>query len=139
MTAGTGKKTFQKVDIFLAELAECGNVKLSAAKAKLSRSQLYNKRKADEAFAAAWSEAEALGNAALEDEARRRAYNGWLEPVFHKGSRCGTVRKYSDTLMIVLLKAHMPEKYQDRQKLEHTGKDGAPLTVNIIRFSEDGQ
>lgn len=133
------KKTLQKIDIFLATLAESGNVTLAAAKAKLSRTQLYNKRKADDAFGKAWAEAETLGNAALEDEARRRAYNGWLEPVFHKGAKCGTVRKFSDTLMIVLLKAHMPEKYQERQKLEHTGKDGAPLTVNIIRFSEDGQ
>jgi hypothetical protein len=59
-----------------------------------------------------------LGVAALEDEARRRAYEGWEEPVWHKGVNCGTVRKFSDTLLIVLLKAHMPEKYRENIKID---------------------
>ncbi len=58
---------------------------------------------------------------ALEDEARRRAYDGWLEPVFHKGVKVGTVRKFSDTLLIVLLKAHKPEKYRENIKMDVSG------------------
>ena len=118
----TEQKTPKKVDVFLASLAENGNVMQAAKKAKLSRTQLYNKRKADEAFASAWAEAEALGVAALEDEARRRAFEGWLEPVFHKGQRCGTVRKFSDILLIVLLKAHKPEKYRENINMNLSGE-----------------
>jgi hypothetical protein len=119
MAAAKKKKTTQKttpkkrVEKFLSALAEYGNVKEAARIAIMDRRQLYRKRKNDAAFAAAWEEAEALGVSAVEDEARRRAYEGWDEPVFHKGAVCGTVRKFSDTLLIVLLKAHRPEKYRE--------------------------
>ena len=110
----------KKAEIFLSALAQYGNVTRAADEAGWNRC-LYRKRQADPAFARAWDEAAAIGVAALEDEARRRAYEGWDEPVWHKGEECGTVRKFSDTLLIVLLKAHMPEKYQERQKVEHSG------------------
>lgn len=118
----TDKATPKKKDeIFLATLAECGNVTRAAEAAKLNRCHLYRRRNDDPAFAKAWDEAAAIGVAALEDEARRRAYEGWKEPVYYQGEECGTVRKFSDTLLIVLLKAHMPDKYQERQKVEHSG------------------
>lgn len=137
MTAKTTTKTTRKKDrhnIFLAALGSYGNITRAAETAGLERTALYNKRKADPAFAKAWDEAEALGAAALEDEARRRAYEGCEEPVWHKGKQCGTVRKYSDTLLIVLLKAHHPEKYADRSKNEHTSPDGS-MTPTEIRVT----
>jgi predicted DNA-binding transcriptional regulator AlpA len=76
----------------------------------------------DAAFASAWDEALTLGVEGLEDEARRRAYEGWLEPVWNKGVECGVVRKFSDTLLIVLLKGHKPEKYRENARIEHAGK-----------------
>mgnify|MGYP003584922889 CR=1 FL=1 len=103
---------------FLAALSTYGNVTRAAEIAGLDRTALYNKRKGDAAFSRAWDEAEALGSAALEDEARRRAYEGWEEPVWHKGKECGSVRKFSDTLLIVLLKAHMPERYRENIKID---------------------
>ena len=115
------KKALNKEEVFLLALAESGNVSRAAAKAKLSRTQLYNKRMADPDFARVWDEAETLGVSALEDEARRRAYAGVLEPVFHKGVKVGTVRKFSDTLLIVLLKAHLPEKYRENIKMDVSG------------------
>ena len=126
----TAKATPKKrEEIFLSALAECGNVTHAARLAGWDRCYLYRKRQNDEAFAAAWKEAAVIGVAALEDEARRRAYEGWDEPVFHKGEECGTVRKFSDTLLIVLLKAHRPEKYQERRQVEHSGKNGGPIPV----------
>jgi hypothetical protein len=38
--------------------------------------------------------------------------------VWHKGIQCGTTRKYSDTLLICLLKAHHHEKYAERSKVD---------------------
>lgn len=124
---------------FLAALSVYGNVTRAAEFAGLDRAALYSKRKVDPAFAAAWDEAEALGAAALEDEARRRAYEGCEEPVWHKGKKCGTVRKYSDTLLIVLLKAHHPEKYADRSKNEHTSPDGSmtPTEIRVTFVSQE--
>lgn len=59
-----------------------------------------------------------VGAGALEDEAVRRAYVGVEEPLFYQGKQCGTVRKYSDTLLIFLLKGAKPAKYRERV---HTG------------------
>ena len=62
------------------------------------------------------------------DAAHDRAVNGWLEPVYHKGEVCGHVRRFSDRLLELLLKADDPEKFADRQKVEQTGK---VLVMNI--------
>lgn len=131
----TEKATIKKkIETFLAALAECGNVTTAANSSGWNRTYLYHKRKADPAFAKAWDEAATIGVAALEDEARRRAYEGWQEPVFHRGEVCGSVRKYSDTLLIVLLKAHLPEKYQERQKLDLDAKGN--LTVKLLSYKD---
>lgn len=50
----------------------------------------------------------------LEREARRRASEGVDEPVYYKGKVVGSVKKYSDLLLIFLLKGAMPEKYRER-------------------------
>ena len=122
----TAKRTPEKdwKPAFLKELCQCGNVSLSANKAKVGRRTVYQARESDPAFAEAWEEAIEISTEYLEGEARRRAYNGVLEPVFHIGKKVGTVRKYSDTLLIFLLKAHKPKKYRDRHSVEHSGPDG---------------
>jgi hypothetical protein len=57
-----------------------------------------------------------------------------------------TVKKYSDSLLMFLLKAHRPDKFRERQSIEHTGKDGGPITYQHdlskltnaeLRFLED--
>lgn len=101
---------------FLSVLSECGNVTRAAEESGLNRQFLYRYKSQDEAFSAAWEEAADIGAKRLEDEARRRAVEGWQEPVWYQGEQTGTVTKYSDTLLICLLKAHHPEKYADRSK-----------------------
>jgi hypothetical protein len=46
----------------------------------------------------------------LRDEAVRRAI-GYSVPVYHHGVKVGTRKKYSDTLLVFLLKEMFPEKY----------------------------
>lgn len=129
----TQKLTHKKRAIFLASLSECGNVTKAAEAVGVNRVYLYEVRAEDEAFKKQWEEAAKLGALRLEDEARRRAIDGWEEPVWHKGKRCGKVRKYSDTLLIVLLKAHHPDKYAERNKTEHSG------SIDIAKAIEDGR
>lgn len=51
----------------------------------------------------------------LEDEAIRRAEEGWEEPVFtQSGKLAGYKRRYSDALMVLLLRAHDPDRYSDK-------------------------
>lgn len=93
-----------------------------AAKAiGVARITVYEWRDAFTDFTAAWDRAKQLGIDALEDEAHRRAFEGNEKPVFHQGMECGTVREYSDTLAIFLLKAHKPNKYRENANLHVTG------------------
>lgn len=131
MTSARTNRTPKKVAAFLAELALRGNVTESARVAGVARSTVYEWRAEDESFASDWDAALDEAADAMEREAWRRAIEGVDEPVFgalgnNQGSgEIGTVRKYSDTLLIFLMKGARPEKYRDRHEV--TGKDGAPL------------
>jgi hypothetical protein len=127
--ARNGTRGTLKKEAFLAALAKLGNVSDAARKAKVPRRTVYNWREDDPDFAEAWAEAEDIAVDALEAEARRRALKGTLKPVYQGGKRVGSVREYSDTLTIFLLKGARPEKYADRVKNEHTGKDGGPIEI----------
>lgn len=105
----------------------------SSATIGISRRTAYDWRKRYADFAAEWDEAVETSVDELEAEARRRAFSGVEEPVFYKGEECGAIRKYSDKLLELLLKAHRPEKYRENIKLtisdadEAINKSGAPL------------
>lgn len=75
------------------------------------------------AFAAAYKECQEEAADNLEAEALRRARDGVEEPVFYQGKVVGAIRKYSDTLMIVLLKAFRPHKYVERVVMEQAAAD----------------
>ena len=108
---------------FLEALADTCNVRLACALSNISRSSAYLWRQEDPAFKQRWEEAAKIGAAALEEEAIRRAREGWVEPVYYRGEVRGEVRKYSDTLLIFLLKGAMPEKYRERidSNVHHNG------------------
>ena len=126
------KVTPEKRAKFLSILAECGNVTRAAEESECGRIMLYKIKSQDEEFSAAWEEAAEIGAKRLEDEARRRAVEGWQEPVWYQGDQVGTVRKYSDTLLICLLKAHHPEKYADRQKNDTTVRGELGVSLDIL-------
>ena len=74
-------------------------------------------RKNDPAFAIAWEEAEEMAADALEAEARRRAVEGTQEPLVSAGrivrdddGRPIAVRRYSDNLLLALIKARRPPR-----------------------------
>lgn len=81
--------------------------------AGVGRQTAYRTRDADESFKERWSEhVEAFADQ-LEQEAKRRAHDGWDEPVFYQGQQVGVVRKYSDRMLELMLKATRPAKYRE--------------------------
>ena len=118
----------------MAVLADTGNVGKAAAAIGCGRTAVYEWRENDAVFAARWERALRVAMTGMEDEARRRAVEGVEEPVFNKdGEETGVKVKYSDTLLIFLMKAHDP-KYRENTRLELTGKDGGPVeTSNTAR------
>jgi hypothetical protein len=120
-TRRTTKKDAWRVP-FLTSLADLGNVKAAVEIAGVSRAFVYEERGRDAVFAQAWDAALETASDVMEREAFRRAVEGVDEPVFSpKGFKVGTVRKYSDTLLIFLLKGARPEKYRERQDIAHSG------------------
>lgn len=117
------ERTEEKRAAFLKALEENGgNITAACKSARYPRQTAYEARERDPAFAKAWDEAMERGIDALEDEALRRAHNGTLKPVYYQGSKCGTVREFSDTLLIFMLKAKRPLKFRDNVAIEHSGK-----------------
>lgn len=130
-------RTPEKTIAFLAVLSETCNVGKACAGAGIGRTTAYEWREADPEFAAKWDAAMKVGVSALEDEAHRRAFEGNDEPVFHQGAECGSVRKYSDTLAIFLLKSHAPEKYRDNHKIEHAGGVSLQVITGVPGAADD--
>lgn len=123
------RATPKKLARFLEALAATGNVRKAASRSTLDASTLYRYRTAHADFAQAWKEAlQSAMEIVLEPEAVRRGVEGVNEPVFHQGTRIATVKKYSDTLLIFLLKGGKPDVYKDRY--EHSGPGGGPIQVS---------
>ena len=115
--------------LFLDTLRRTGNVRLAANNADVPRQVAYRARDSSDKFRADWDEAIEEARELLEAEARRRAAIGVDEPVFYKGQVVGQIRKYSDNLLMFLLKAHWPEKFRDNYAIEHSGPGGGPVKV----------
>ncbi len=103
-THRTVKKDEEWYVPFLEHLAKTGNVSWSAKKAGISRNAAYMHYGNTPSFAKRWDDAIDESADVLEKEALIRAVKGRLID--------GT-RKYSDTLLIFLLKGARPEKYRD--------------------------
>jgi hypothetical protein len=111
-------------DAFLNVFRERGNVRSSCIACKIGRSTVYERLERDPAFRQAFQDAREDAADRLEDEAWRRAHDGIESKIFSKdGDEIGTEVKYSDTLLIVLLKANRPGKFSERYKVNDTDVD----------------
>jgi hypothetical protein len=120
------KLTRERQERFLKALADTGIVSVAVEIAGTSRTRVYELRKHNPGFAAAWEDAEERAADALEGEAWRRAVAGVPEPIVSAGKIVRdddgqpiAIRRYSDALMIALLKARRPDKFKDRAVVEH--------------------
>lgn len=116
-----------KKRLFLTVYSQCGNMAQAARDCKMSIESHYrwmaDERYPEEAeaYCEAFKEAHSMAIASLELEARRRAVDGVEEDVRFQGRVVGKVKKYSDILLIFLLKGAMPDKYKDRVEQSQGG------------------
>ena len=99
--------------LFISILAQTGNVTAAAQQSGIARSTAYYWRHHDAAFAASWEDAMSEATDRLALEARRRALEGVEEVRYFKGEPIGTIRRYSDTLLMFLLRAYRPAIYHN--------------------------
>lgn len=117
---------------FLAALAESPSVSHAAKVAGVGRATVYEWRERCPELAKAWDDAIEQSTDALVQECYRRAQEGTEKPVFHRGEVCGSIREYSDTLAIFLLKSHRPSVYRETVRQEHTGSSGGPILAEML-------
>jgi hypothetical protein len=134
---------------FQEALADTGRVS-AAAVAGTSRTRVYELRKADQAFASAWQEAEEIAADRLEDEAGRRALEGVPELLVSGGKLVRddegnpiTVRRYSDNLLLALLKAKRPPRRERSVRFQlpalHSAADAAAAMASIAASVAAGE
>lgn len=138
----------QQQATFLMTLRKSGNVSRSCAAAGISRKTAY-RWKANETnddgtteFSMRWEEVVNAYVDDLETEVDRRAFSGDDVPVIYQGemqydidSKTGertliTLKRYSDALASLRLKALRPDKYRERQEHQHTG--GTENTTRVV-------
>lgn len=116
--------TKNRKSAFLNELIITGNVSKAASAVGVNRVTVYRHKNAvdkngdlkNKNFSDAWDEAVDIYIDALVEEAGRRALSGVEKPVgWYQGVAGGTVKDYSDNLLMFLIKAHRPEF---REKIE---------------------
>lgn len=131
-------RTPEKDAKFFATLARGVSVTGACDNAEYARQSVYDQRDSDPEFRAAWDNAVEAGTDKLEDEAHRRAHDGTEEPVYQGGELVGTIRKYSDTLTIFLLKGRRAEKFRDNSSLNVSGGlDLGGLVMQSLKKPDD--
>jgi hypothetical protein len=122
---------------FLASYVQSANILTSCNEIGIDRSLIYYWQEHDEQFMLQFNRADAEANLMIEAEIKRRAIDGWDEPLVSAGKRVGTVRKYSDTLLIFLAKARMP-KYREKQQLDINTNVKA-VEIYKVRMPDNGR
>ncbi len=135
------KRTPQLEEKFLQGLRDGLTPKEAAANCNIARSTAFDWKGEDEDFRRRWNEAIDEGTDLLEKEARRRAVEGVDEPVFYQGTECAVVKKYSDQLLMLMLRGRRSDVY-NTERHEHTGEGGGPIetkvTVEFVK-AKDGR
>jgi hypothetical protein len=122
------KLTPEFKEALLGMLAELPNITVVCKLMGIHFSNFYRAREKDPNFDQGVKEAMEQGYDLIEEEARRRAVDGVLEPVFYRGEEVGAIRKYSDQLLITLLKGYKPRKFAPGVKIT-AGTDGEKVSM----------
>lgn len=119
----------QKTDFLRKLRITAGNVSKAVAIVGISRTAVYEFRNSNADFRQAWDDVIDQVCDAAEEELYRRAVKGTLEPVFYKGVKIASIRKFSDRAIELLLKAKRPNVY--RERLDINNQIFGSLDVNV--------
>ena len=131
-----------KGKVFLDVLRETANISQACKVADVTRGVIYRERERDPQFAMDWETAIEEACDKLLGEMWRRGVEGVEEPLYQGGGPVmiqdpndeektvqATVRKHSDRMLELLAKAHMPEKFVDKLRVEGKGMGGMQIDV----------
>ena len=93
----------EKQALFVATLAQWGNVRAAAQQVGVSRAHLYRMRRASALFRNLWDAALVLARPRVEEVLADRALNGVQETVFYHGEEVATRTRYDSRLLLAHL------------------------------------
>jgi hypothetical protein len=109
-----GRLTTGRRKLLALDLLSQGHTLSQVKKALgINRVTIYRWRQHDPSFAHAYSDAMEAGTDLIEQEARRRAVDGYDRPIFQRGELAGLERVYSDMLLALLLRGRRPEIFRE--------------------------
>lgn len=119
-----------KQRLFIETLADTASPKQAAEAVGMTPSSAYKLRRSPggEGFAAAWDAAVHQGAKRLVDIALERAVDGVEEPVFDRDGHVIHLKtRYNDRLLMFLIRAHLPDRYQHAHRDRRPPGDPAPV------------
>lgn len=144
----TQEERAEKQTRFIEVYRQCGNIKYSCQMAGISREMFYQWKKNNKTFQRLVEEAEPEVDDTVEYAAFEEGVIGVEEPVVSSGKvmyvdeevlnedgtpqldsegkpvtkrKMLTIRRRNPTVLITLLKARLPQKYREKQQVEHSG------------------
>ena len=121
-----------KKGAFLEAVVVAGGIVDRAARAVgINRCTVYKWRERDERFAKAYTVAMDRAMDVMEDEGKRRAFEGTRKGIYFEGRLVAAELQYSDACWLAIMRAHRPQYQQNgKTTFQGTGKDGAiPLSL----------
>lgn len=129
----------KKIAFLQAYIEMGGHVSKAARAARVDRSTPYNWLAADPAYKEAFERAKEQAADVLEAEVIRRGAHGFDEPVFYQGKVVGQIRKYSDNLLMFMLKGLRPAKFRDNYNPLAVAAGDVKIQIQIPRPGEPGE
>jgi len=102
--------------------AEIGTMYLSARQAGVNYGSLMNFINKTPDAKELWEQAYEEFRESLMAEAVTRARDGWDEPIYHMGSIAGYIKRKSDRILELMLRAHIPVLFRENYHEEQVHK-----------------
>lgn len=109
-------KCIAQQNAFLEYYAKCGNIKMTSRRLKLDKKYHYYWLRNDPEYYEKFQQVRQIAIGDMEDEAHRRAMEGFTIPIYQKGMKVGEMTQFSDNLLMFLLKGAAPERFRDNWK-----------------------
>lgn len=114
---------------FLEDLRTNGIVSHAAVFAGIDKTTAYAEYHRNKVFAEQWDESIETATDSLEKEAIRRARDGTDEPIYYQGEKVGSVKRYSDALLMFLLRANRTKFRNDAKPVDDSERTKADPDV----------
>jgi hypothetical protein len=140
---GKIRVTTAAITKILNEIALTGVMYKACIATGVSPLQFLRLRKENNALELLASEAKEIYREHISQVVHHRAIEGWEEPVFYQGREVGTVRKYSDRLLEMQARRHIPE-YRESTQMDVNVVAGvlvvsAPATLDQAEWLENAK